>query len=64
MKSILIFEKWTKINVQILVAEKVLTAENFRFCILSFIVLNQIIKFLFVIEKKLTFYLKYFIEEI
>ena len=51
------FSKWTKINVQISVAEKVLTDEFFRFCVWTFIVLNQIINFLFVIEKKLKFFM-------
>ena len=49
------FPKMDKKNVQKWNVQKVLTDEIFRFCVLTFIVLNQIIKILFVIEKNLKF---------
>jgi hypothetical protein len=45
------FPKMDKKNVQILIVEKVLTDEIFHFCVYTFIVLNQMINFLFVSEK-------------
>jgi len=51
MKSILIFQKWTKINVQKWKVKKVLTDENFHFCVWTFIVTIVIIRKIFMIEK-------------
>jgi hypothetical protein len=49
MKSILIFQKWTKINVQNWDAKNVLTDRNFYFSLQIFIVTTVIVKNIFVI---------------